>query len=128
MVVAEQQQQSASSDETLRVDTDKIKPAIGKLQDLATRLQEAAHDLDTTSASYGEEPFGNDSTGKKLRGKYMGPHDQMIQAATQAGSVLQDATKQVDAMVKAFDATEQQSQDTGERLKLGMESGSDPGA
>lgn len=126
VVMAEQQQQSASQNEPLRVDTDRIKPALSKLQELADRLHSAAFDLDTTSESYGE-PWGNDETGEKFYEQYKDPHDQVVEAALQAGYVLADSTKQVTEMVKAFEAAEEQSAATSHQLGTSTQSGSDPG-
>ncbi|MFJ9907454.1 hypothetical protein ACIRVK_31975 [Streptomyces sp. NPDC101152] len=110
------EQQQSSWNGTLRVDTDLMRHAIGRLQGLADRLRSAGEQLQSTSESLsGCE--GDDKTGKKFDGQYQGPHHDVVTAALQGGSVLQDSTGQVADMVKAFEASEENAAATGNALR-----------
>jgi uncharacterized protein YukE len=117
-----EQPQQQPSNEPLRVDTDLMNLAIPKLKSLAGRLTSAGKQLQSTSESYGE-CWGGDKTGKKFVGQYQGPHAQVITAALQGGSVLDDSTEQVAAMVKAFESSEENAAATSKSLRTGQNSG-----
>jgi hypothetical protein len=116
---------SRSPDETLHVDTDKLKPAMAKLQDLATRLKAAGKELDDGCQSYGQ-PWGDDSTGKKFYGQYEGPHSQLVTAAYRSSSGLGDSAGQVGDLVTAFEQVEASAGDEGQRLRTSIDSSGGP--
>ncbi len=115
-------EQQASSNEPLRVDTDLMRLAIGRLEKLADRLQSAGKQLQDASDAAGE-CWGNDKTGKQFYSQYQQPHDQVIQAAEGGGKVLYDSTEQVAAMVRAFESSEHDAAATGNSLSSGMQPG-----
>jgi uncharacterized protein YukE len=114
-------QQGSSSGEPLQVDTDKMKSAIPKLQALADRLQAAGKDLQSTCDAIGPKAWGDDKSGKAFFAKYQEPQAQAMAASFQAGSVLSDSTKQVDAMVRAFEAAEDYAKSQGSSLSSSIE-------
>ncbi|MDH6630646.1 hypothetical protein M2271_008507 [Streptomyces sp. LBL] len=112
----QQQQQSSSSNEPFRVDTDKMKPAISKLEELADRLERAGHNLLTTSESYGTRPWGEDKNGKKFYAQYGKAHDQCVAAGLEGGAALHDSTERLAEMIKGFEATEEAAKETSGNL------------
>ncbi|MFG2828501.1 hypothetical protein ACGFWI_13750 [Streptomyces sp. NPDC048434] len=111
---------SQSSNERLHVDTDRLKPAIDKLQDLASQLKAAGRQLDDTCQAYGPA-WGEDSTGEKFYGQYEGPHSQLITSAYQGSSGFRDSADQVGDMVAVFEGVEQQAGDQGRHLKASID-------
>ncbi|MEU9348166.1 hypothetical protein AB0D74_43930 [Streptomyces sp. NPDC048278] len=106
------------SNEPLRVDTDLMRRAISRLEQLADQLISAGDQLQNASESYGE-CWGDDKTGKQFYEQYQEPHSQALTAAQQGGSVLHDSTEQVAAMVKAFESSEDNAAATGSSLSSG---------
>ncbi|MEU2743390.1 hypothetical protein ABZ656_51165 [Streptomyces sp. NPDC007095] len=120
--------QQPPSTEPFRVDTDKTKPALSKLEELAGRLERAGHNLLTTSESYGDRPWGGDKNGKKFYAQYKEPHEQCVAAGLDGGAALRDSTERLQEMINGFEATEEAAKDEGTRLASDTQSGSDPGS
>ncbi|MEU6220123.1 hypothetical protein ABZ845_21790 [Streptomyces sp. NPDC047022] len=114
--------QHQSSNETVNVDTDKLKPAIAKFNDLASRLKSVGTGLDLICQSYGE-PWGDDKAGKEFYGKYEKPHADLIDAAHDAGAGFSIAADSVGKMVKAFEDIGDQAGAQGRRLRLSVDPG-----
>ncbi|MBY8886061.1 hypothetical protein K7472_14510 [Streptomyces sp. PTM05] len=108
---------SQASNGDFTVDTDKLKPAVAKLQTLATQLKSAGKQLDDVCQSYGQ-PWGDDSTGKKFYDKYEDPHSQMITAAYRSSATLEDSAGQMGDMVTSFEKVEETAGDEGRRLRV----------
>ncbi|MFF7191384.1 hypothetical protein ACFZAR_40770 [Streptomyces sp. NPDC008222] len=108
--------QSQGSSQPLRVDTDKLRPAIAKLQKLASNLTSAGESLENVSQSYGQ-PWGNDKTGEQFYAQYQGPHGDVITAALQGGKGLNTAADQASDLIWVFEQVEEQAGSAGQYLK-----------
>jgi hypothetical protein len=111
---------SQGSNETFSVDTDKLKPAIAKLNNLAAQLKSAGKEFDDGCQSYGQ-PWGDDSAGKKFYGQYEGPHSGLITAAYTSSATLGDTAGQMSDMVTAFEQVDDQAGAEGQRLRMSIE-------
>ncbi|MGW2637366.1 WXG100 family type VII secretion target [Streptomyces sp. NPDC001348] len=113
------EQQQPSSGDVVRVDTEQIRQAIGTLEGIWRRLDQAGRDLVDRSNELGD-CWGDDKSGKKFHEKYWDPHENAIDAAVQGAKVLKDATEQVQDMVSAYEQVEQNATDTATNLGTGM--------
>lgn len=111
---------SQASNDTFSVDTDKLKPAMAKLHNLAAQLKSAGKELDDVCQSYGQ-PWGDDKAGKKFYGMYEGPHSGLITAAYKSSATLSDTAGQMGDMVTAFDQVDEAAGAEGQRLRMSIE-------
>lgn len=117
-------EQSHSSNETIHIDTAKLKPAIAKFNQVASRLDSLGTSFDLLCQSYGEA-WGDDKIGHEFYGKYEHPHAQLIDATHEESKGFSMAADNVDKLVKAYESIAESAQAHGQQLRLTTDAGAE---
>ncbi|MGW3121592.1 WXG100 family type VII secretion target [Streptomyces sp. NPDC001107] len=96
------------SDGTFSVDTERLDQAAPQMQELAARIRSIATKLDGRLESLGA-CWGDDESGRQFLEQYAEPKQQLSEAITGVGDVLDSTVDGIRTMAKGFARTEEQS-------------------
>ncbi|MET9530439.1 MULTISPECIES: hypothetical protein [unclassified Streptomyces] len=105
----------SGSNEPMRVDTEKLRAAERKLQELTGHVQSAAERFHADCDAYGDV-IGDDKNGKKFHEQYDSAHKDAASAGFDGAKLAERTTGEVAQLIHALENVEQESAETGQRL------------